>query len=392
MANAVKETVWDPFDPIDIEDPYPSYRRLRDEYPLYYNPKRDFWAISRFSDVEEAIRNWEVYSHRNGIDLDATASTMGEGNLLEADPPQHTALRRFARAYITPKRFLSLEPLVRGFLNGLLSRLDGVHEFNVVAELCWALPVRVNAALVGLTDVPEAVTLIKAALHRVPDQVEMPAEAVEAVVALRSLLLDIVKDRRKSPKEDFISIVANGEIDGKPITDTQALGMLMLVWTAGLETTAGLLSSIFYHLSGRPDLRQELLADPQLVPNAIEEFVRFDGSIQNVMRTTPRPVTVYGVEIPADARVSLVTGAANRDERRYEDPDTLDIHRKIGRHLGFSEGLHACIGAPSARMQSRIVLQEFLPGLGEFGLGRRQERMVKQNARGFETLDLVRHW
>lgn len=389
MVEVGKTSVWDPFDLSDIEDPYPSYKKLRDEFPVYYNAERDFWALSRFADVEAAIRNWEVFSHRNGIDLDATASTMGEGNLLEADPPQHTALRRFARAYITPKRFLSLEPLVHAYLEDTWQRVKALREFDVVAEVCWPLPVKVNAALVGLADYPETVTLIKTALHRVPNQMELPPEADDAAVQLRELLLDIVRQRRNSPQDDFLSVVAQGEIDGKPITDQQALGMLMLVWTAGLETTSGLLSSIFYHLAAKPGLHRDLSASPELIPNAIEEFARFDGSIQNIMRTSTQPVSIHGVEIPEDARVSLVTGAANRDERRYESPDRLDIRRKIGRHLGFSEGLHACIGAPSARMQARLILQEFLPKLGEIELGTRQQRLVKQNARGFEILDLV---
>jgi hypothetical protein len=283
-----------------------------------------------------------------------------------------------------------MQPLVRDFLADLLERLAGVTEFDVVAQLCWPLPVRLNAALVGLTDVPEAVTLIKQALHRVPNQVELPPSAARAALVLRDLLLDVVRQRRASPREDFLSAVALGEIDGRPITDRQALGMLMVVWTAGLETTAGLLSSIFYHLARDPDLRRDLLAHPELVPNAIEELVRFDGSIQNIMRTTTKPVTIHGTEIPGNSRISLVTGAANRDERRYPNPDVIDIRRKIGRHLGFSEGLHACIGAPSARMQTRLVLHEFLPLLGEFGLGTHRARLVKQNARGFEALELVR--
>lgn len=386
-----KKTVWDPFDLVDIEDPYPSYRLLRDEHPVYYNPERHFWAISRFDDVDAVVPNFSVFSHRDGIDLDGTASTMGDGNLLEADPPKHTALRRFARSYITPKRFLSMEPLVRQLLADAAERLESVPEFDVVTELCWPLPRVTASGLLGLTDEQTRVAdrLIKEALHREPGSVDLSEAAVQAALALRDYFLEIVRDRRKSPGEDFISAVAVGSIEGVPISDEQAIGMLMLVWTAGLETTAGMLSTIFYHLANNPAAREDLLANKDLVPNAFEEFLRFDGSIQNVARTTMEDFTLHGVTIPRGSRVTLVYGAANRDERHFIEPDRLDFRRKVGRHFGFSQGLHACIGAPSARMIGRLVMTEFLPRLGNYGVGQRQVRYVKQNLRGFETLDLV---
>jgi cytochrome P450 len=386
-----KNTVWDPFDLVDIEDPYPSYRLLRDEHPVYFNPERNFWAISRYDDVDAVVPNFSVFSHRDGIDLDGTASTMGDGNLLEADPPKHTALRKFARSYITPKRFLSLEPLVRKLLDDAAERLESVPEFDAVTELCWPLPRVIASSLLGLTDEQTRIAdhLIREALHREAGRVDLSEAAVQAALTLRDYFLEIVRERRQSPGEDFISAVAVGSIEGVPISDEQALGMLMLVWTAGLETTAGMLSTIFYHLGNNPAARADLLANTDLIPNAFEEFLRFDGSIQNVARTTMEDFTLHGVTIPQGSRVTLVYGAANRDERHFNEPDKLDFRRKIGRHFGFSQGLHACIGAPSARMIGRLVMTDFLPRLGEYGVGQRQVRYVKQNLRGFETLDLV---
>jgi cytochrome P450 len=384
--------LWDPFETEHIEDPYPAYRRLRDEFPVYHNSTRDFWAVTRHADCMDVAQNWELFSNKGGVDLDATTATfIGEGDTLEADPPHHGQLRGLLGSWLDAKRFRSMAPLMRDHIGERLEILRDQPSFDVASELCWTLPRAVMEALMGFS--PEvtkvADELVIQAFHRDSGSDKISPESKAAGFELRDLLRGLLEERRRAPKDDFLSIAANGRIDGKPVTEEAAVGMSFLVWSAGLETTASLLSNIFYYLGRDPAARAKVVENPKLAPRVVEEVLRFDGPIQNIMRTTTKPLTLHGVDVPADARIVMVFGSANRDERVFDDPDTLSFDRPGGGHLAFGEGIHACIGAPAARLEARLVTELFIPELGDYEIGS-YERIVKQNVRGFSALTLNR--
>jgi cytochrome P450 len=393
MTHTVAQ-VWDPFLPATIDDPYPLYEELRKSHPVYHNSHRDLWAISRFDDILAVNADWQNFSSADGIDVDGTGLAFApgrHGNVVETDPPLHGPLRRVLRDYLTPKWFRGLEGSVRvkvqSFAPSLLE-----DEYDIAERLCSPLPLSVICDLLGVDEEDGFIVgdCVGKMFYRAPGVGGVPESAVAAVGEIHSLLERYLRRRLTSPADDALTVIAHGRVDDRALTLEEQLGMSVLILAAGIRTARNLLTNIFWYLGTRPDLRRQLVADPTLSSAAVEEFLRFDAPGQLACRVTTAPVEIQGVQIPEHATVAMLYGSANRDEQRYEQPNTLDVGRKVERHFSFGAGIHSCIGAPLARLEAKVVLEEIVPLMGDFHIGPHPVRSYKPDERGFEKLPIQR--
>jgi cytochrome P450 len=378
------------YDPLVQDEPYDAYRVLRDRFPVYRNDARDFWALSRFDDVQAAAREWTGWSSADGVNLDDTLSLTGPGNFIAADPPDHDRLRRIVRARFTPATVATTEAGIRADVRAALASAASDGGFDAAALLAWAVPVRTISRLLGLPveDEPALRAWLRAAIRRDPERDLLPADARAAADGLRAYFDLHVGRRRDAPRDDLLSDVvaaeARGELDGEEI-----VGLCVLLYIAGTETVADFIGNALVVLAGHPDQRALLAAEPARVPVAVEELLRFESPVQYQVRRATADRELHGVAIPRGARVALLWGAANRDERRWPRPDELDVTREARRNLAFGEGIHHCLGAPLARLQGRIVLEEVLRAMPGYRLAGPVERIATHNTRGVARLPLA---
>lgn len=375
------------YDPLDFErliEPYETYRRLRDEMPVYRNPDREIFALSRFDDVRHASRDWETFSSRPGVDLDNTGEIFGEGHFIDLDPPRHDELRDVVRRLFSPRAILALEDGIARHADALIDEFIERGSADFATDFAWRLPVAVISELLGFPakDHRRLVALGRDLVVRLPREVEMPPQALEAVRELRSYFQMLLDERRSQPREDVLSELVVAGRHGA-VTSGEILGMCYLLFAAGIETTASLISNALCIIGRRPQVADWLRNSPDLMPRAIEEFLRLESPVQQLARTTTRSVHLRGTEIPRGARVVLVHGAANRDERRFERPDDLDFHREAKRTMAFGEGIHFCLGAPLARPEARIAVARLLARVSEFEITGSGARTPTHTARGW---------
>jgi cytochrome P450 len=310
------------------------------------------------------------------------------------DPPRHTALRRLVQGTnaFSPAAINAMEPritaLVDGLIDGMIAGGDG--RADAVEGFTYPLPLAVGPVLIGFPaeDLPMIDAWQRQTQPRTPGVRGIPPEAFEAAGKIRSYIEALVDDRRRNPRGDLVSQIAASTLGGEPL-GTEAVGLTFILFEASIDTTSGLLSNALLALARNPDERRRLVEEPSLIPNAVEEFLRYDMPVQFNARTLMSDVTLHGVTAPRDARAILLFGSANRDERQFEDPDRLDVTRRIPRHLGFGIGIHQCIGAPLARLEARIALERFLARIPEYELDGAYERITKQNLRGFKHLPIA---
>jgi cytochrome P450 len=386
--SATDTGIWDPFTTTFTDDPYPIYKVLRDEYPAYHNQVRDVWALSRYADVADASTDWQTFSSEGslgGIDLDHTSrDQFGEGTIVEKDPPVHDQLRAMVRHRFTAKTVQQLEPFLRAEVQRLLAPWDG-NEIEVMEALAYPLTIDLITALIGVDAADRAYVgeRFKAAFERDPGSSEIPARAHAAAADVRAVFADLARRRRDQPGDDVMTdVLAAG------LSERIAVGLCFGVLGAGVATASGLVAACLYLLGTHPDERAKVVADEARIPRAIDEMVRYDTPLQNLARTTTREVELHGETLPAGARVALLWGSANRDERRFENPDRLDFDRGPKRHFAFGNGIHFCLGAPLARLEARIAIEEVLARMPQFAVAR-TTRIVKQNERSFEELVLA---
>jgi cytochrome P450 len=386
------ELEYDPYSyEIDL-DPYPLYRRLRDEAPAYYNPRLDFWAFTRFADCYEAFLDWQTYSSAQGTVLEMMGDQKFAGSLIIfMDPPKQTRYRNLVSKAFTPARMRALEPRIRAIATGYLERLVGRPRFDVVHEFTAKLPMDVISTLLGIPeqDRDQVRGWSNDLLHRDPGNPMPTAHGIQSMLKLHQYFGEQMAERRRAPKDDMMSLLVTAEVDGERLDDKEIHGFCNLLATAGNETVTKLLASAFYWLNAFPDQRQILAQEPAVIPNAVEEFLRFDPPSQYQGRTLTRDVEIHGAKLPQGAKLALVNGASGRDERRFPDPDRLDVRREIDFHLGFGYGRHVCLGAFLARMESRVALEEFFRRWSEYGVPEDGiQRMHSSNVRGFSGLVL----
>ncbi|WP_214368798.1 cytochrome P450 [Pseudonocardia sp. H11422] len=372
--------VYDPFSAAFQDDPFPVYKRLRDEAPVHHSEEWDFWALSRFDDVRAAARDPETYLSFEGIDIDDTAKDMSApGFLPDIDNPRHDRLRRIVQRTFIPRTIAKLEDDVRRVVTDLVDRFAGRGEADIAQELSWPIPYAVFFDLLGLpTTGSDRENLIRRShglKDREPDDPRLTPLAWDALHNTKDHLAEILMERRRDPREDLLTTLVTAEVEdfgGAPYApqritrDSEIVGLAFVLFMAGVESTSALLSTAFRELARHPDQRRALVADPAKIPAAVEEALRYDAPLQVAGRTSTRDVELHGVTIPAGKRVLLVYGAANRDDRQFDDPDRFDVFRPQKRHLSFSEGLHGCLGAPLARLEAKVALEVALPRLGDY--------------------------
>lgn len=347
------------------EDPYPIYRRLRDEAPVYHDERMGFWALSRFQDVWDATLDWESFTSIHGQTLEKV--TVPLPIMISMDPPQHTRVRALVAKAFTPRRVAEMEPVVRRLTRERFADLEPGMQIDLFEQLASSMPMDVISSMLGVPPVhrDRVRHLTNDMMHREPGELEMTARQMQIAAELFAFFRELIALRRRSREDDLISALIDARLEGDggqptELTDDELLGFCMLLGTAGHETTARLICNSAVTLWRHPDQRRELVEDPRLLPAAVEEFLRFDPPSQVQGRWSTRAVEIHGRTIPEDVRVLLLTGAAQRDPREYDAPDRFDIHRKIERHLSFGFGQHLCLGKSLARQECRVAFEEIL--------------------------------
>jgi cytochrome P450 len=378
---------WDPLLP--LEDPYPTYRRMREEAPLFHHRGRDVWAFSRFEDVQRAARDWATYSSREGNDHDDTYQLFAPaGDLAGVDPPVHTRLRNVFRSAFNPTAIRDrFEPAIRLKATDLVDRFAGSGGADFAQDLPRPLPGSMICTWLGfpVEDHDQLLGWFGHLLDRVPGQRELPPSAIEARDNLRVYIGAAAAERIASPRDDLLGTMVQAHQAGV-LSQDEIQGSAILLFLAGITTTAGLISNALFHLASRPDQWRLLRDEPERLPDAIEEFLRFDPPIQTLMRVTLSDVEAHDQVIPEGAHVSLIWASANHDDRRWPEPDRLDITRDPARHLAFGEGIHHCIGAPLARLEGRIAFEELFRRIPGYELSGPPVRITTPTDRAFERL------
>lgn len=359
---------WDPIDPVIDADPHPVWKRLRDEAPVYWNDRFGFYALSRFADIEAASRDPHTFSSSRGTVLEfMTGSVLHTGQMIFMDPPEHTALRTLVSRAFTPRRIKDLETRIRAVCAELLDPHVGGDGFDYVVDFGAQLPSRVISMLLGVPEEEreEQRQNIDAIFHIEPDVGMVNDISLTAGIAINTYLRGLIERRRADPQDDLITGLTQAEIvdesgERRRLTDEECAAFGNLLFSAGTETVGRLLGNVAVLLAEHPDQRAILAAEPDRVPNGVEELLRFEAPSPVNGRWTTAPVELHGTVIPAGSRVLMVTGSAGRDERVYPDADTFDVTRQIPHHVTFGYGIHFCVGAALARMEGRIAIEETL--------------------------------
>jgi cytochrome P450 len=365
-ATSSSDVYYDPYDfEIDV-DPYPVWKRMRDEAPLYYNERHDFYALSRFDDVKSCEGDWSTYISGKGSVLEAIKSGMAipPGIILFEDPPAHDLHRGLLSRVFTPKRMLAIEPKVRGFCARTLDPLVKLGRFDFIHDLAAEMPMRTIGMLLGIPESDQVAIRdqIDAGM-RLEEEGAPPSQGEGLGVLDGSGYAEYIDWRAEHPSEDLMTDLLNAEFEDetgtvRTLTRQEILNYVGLLGAAGNETTTRLIGWAGKVLAEHPDQRQELVDDPSLVPGAIEELLRYESPSPVQARYVTKDVEHHGGTVPAGSALLLITSAANRDDRKFTDPNRFDIHRKIDQHLAFGYGIHFCLGSHLARLEGRIALEE----------------------------------
>jgi cytochrome P450 len=374
---------FDPLSPKYLADPYPVLAAAAAAAPVFYCESIGHWVVTRYHDIRHIFRTPTLFSAANANSplrppCPMAAKALEEGGfksvptLANVDPPAHTRVRKIANVAFTPKRVAEMEPFVRELTVKFCNeRLRDGHA-DMVRDFAWALPALVLFRILGVSD-DEVARIKEGSWSRILFIYGLPSEseqvrAAEGLAAFWRIAEDLVRDRMTSPRQDFVSDLVNAkDSEGKGLAVEQAATVVLNLLFAGHETTTGLLGNAFRRLLADRASWEAICHDPKLIPGAIEEVLRLDSSVIAWRRQTTKEVNIGGVAVPAEAKLLLLLGAANRDPSVFPDPDSLDIRRPNGReHLSFGAGPHLCLGAPLARLQGKVVLEEVsarLPGL-----------------------------
>jgi cytochrome P450 len=369
-ATQPDDRTWDPYDYALHADSQPVWRRMREEAPLYRNDEFDFWALTRFGDVLEALVDYQTYSSAQGDILEVIRAGQSEytDSMISEDPPLHTVHRKMLSRAFTPRAIQSVEDRVRAFAQQLLDEQIGSGGFDFVDDFGARVPGMVIAAMLGTPDsaLEELRHLTDAQLH-IDEGVGFDDRSAfnNAAQKTGEFFMAEALARRKRPTDDMMSALVTMEVEDelgvtRKLDDMEAVRYIHLLSAAGNETTARFTGWAGAVLAQYPDQRAKLVERPDLIPNAVEEILRYEPPSMALARVTTKTVTWYDQIVPAGSAVVLLTAATGRDQRQFAEPDTLDVERQIERHLSFGFGIHVCMGASLARLEARIILEEML--------------------------------
>ncbi|BCO34422.1 cytochrome P450 [Mycobacterium heckeshornense] len=388
------------FDPYNVElnaDPYGMFRRLREEAPLYYNEQHDFYALSRFADVDRALVDYETFSSARGAILELIKANIEipPGVIIFEDPPLHDVHRKLLARMFTPRKINALEPKIREFCATCLDPLIGSDRFDFVADLGAQMPMRVIGMLLGVPEEDqEAARDFANAQMRTEEGKPMKA-AMDGMVS-GEFFAQYIDWRAEHPSDDIMTELLNVEFEDEKgvwrrLTREELLTYVSVVSGAGNETTTRLIGWTGKVLAEHPDQRRELVENPTLIPRAIEELLRFEPPAPHVARYVTRDVEWYGQTVPEGSVMMMLIGAANRDHRQFPpDGDVFDIHREPRQHLTFSVGTHYCLGSALARLEGRIALEEILKRFPEWDVDLTNARLSPTSTvRGWESMVAV---
>jgi cytochrome P450 len=371
-ATSASDVYYDPYDYAIDDNPHPVWRRLRDEAPVYYNDKLDFYALSRYDDVLRAHLDTDTFSSAKGDMLETIKASL-EGVppmqiMIYMDPPMHTAMRKLSSRGFTRGRITGLEPKIRAIVTEILDEFVGAGSFDYVEQFGAHLPPRVICELVGIPG--QHYTLVRAwmdAITFLPEgetsQGVGPGEV--AMAEFQAYIADLAAVRRAHPQEDLLSVLVEAELDlpdgtARPLTDAELVEYIVLIAGAGSETVARFLGNAATLLALHPDQRRLLVEQPAVIEAAVEEILRYEAPSPIQARYVTRDVTFHDTVLPAGSRAALLTASAGRDDRKFPDADHFDVGRVASHHLTFGWGIHFCLGAALARLEARIALEETL--------------------------------
>lgn len=393
MATATSsDLLYDPYDPETILKPHALFRRMREEAPLYYSEPYDFYAISRFDDIERTLLNRETFVSHKGVTLDMLKSAdflIPPGTVIFEDPPTHAIHRGLISRVFTPRRVSGLEPEIRRLCASLLDPVRDVGVFDFVADFGTQVPMRVISMLLGIPEADQETVGEHFRGQRGADDRDDENPLTGGIFA------DYVDWRVEHPSDDIMTQLLYSEFEdenGAPrrLTRDELLAYVNIIAAAGNETTRILIGWTGKLLAEHPDQRKLLVEDPSLIPNAIEEILRFEPNTLQNCRYVASDTELYGRPVPAGSIMVTLTPSGNRDEAHFADPDTFDVRRKIDRHLSFGFGAHYCLGQALARLEGRIALDEVLKRFQEWDVDLGAAKfMYHADMRGYESLPTV---
>jgi len=393
------------YDPYDFEidnDPYPVWRRLREEAPLYFNEKHGFYALSRFDDVEKGLTDWKTYSSAKGMLLEIIKAVVEHGvelppgNTLFEDPPIHDVHRSILSRVFTPKKMLAIEPKVREFCARSLDPLVGTSGFDFIADLGAQMPMRTIGMLLGIPEDDQEALRDRIDEGLRLDDGTMPDTSNRYIDATRNGAFEEYLDwRAEHPSDDLMTQLLNAEFEDetgttRKLNRIEVLTYVMLLAGAGNETTTRLIGWTGKLLAEHPDQRRDIVEHPELLNNAIEEVLRYEAPSPVQARVTSKPVEHQGQTLPEGTIVLVLNGSANRDDRHFEDGDRFDVRRRIDHHLSFGYGIHFCLGAALARLEGRVALDEVLQRFPEWDVDWDNAKQAHTpTVRGWERLPVL---
>ena len=382
---------YDPYDAAIDADPHPIWRRLRNEAPLYFNERHGFYALSRYDDVLAASLDWQTYSSARGTVLelidDSPPPRDGEhgpglGMMIFMDPPEHDALRRLVSRAFTPRRVAALEVRARELCAQFLGLHVGGGRFDFVEEFAAKIPTMLIGALLGVPNEDQDQLRVWGDLMMRYEDDVISEEKRDAIDALSSYMAAMVDERKRAPRDDMVSDLLTAEItldsgSTRRLEHDEVMAFFFLLQLAGSETTARLLGWAAVLLARYPAQRAKLVASRDLIPNAVEELLRYEAPSPIQARFLMRDAEWYGETVPASSKIALLTGSAGRDDRHFPEPDRFDVERQFDRQVSFGYGVHFCLGASLARLEGKVVLDEMLRRFPDWSVDDEAIRMVR---------------
>jgi cytochrome P450 len=390
------EIRYDPYDPALQLDPFPVFRRMRQERPLYYNDQYDFYAVSRFEDIEQAFKDVATYSSARGniLELIKADLDLPPGVFIFEDPPIHTVHRSILSGIFTPKKMSALEPQIRQFCAQVLDPLVGASRLDFVADLGAKMPMKVIGMLLGIPEEDQETIRVHQddKLRREEGQ---PGELSAEAMADATFFESYIDWRTNNPSDDLMTALIRAEFTDetgavRKLTREELLIFINVLATAGNETTNRTIGWAGKILGDHPDQRRELTADPSLIPHAVEEILRLQPAALQTCRYVTRDVEMHGQTVAAGSVMMLIMASANRDDRFFPpDGDVFDIHRPVAPHLTFGRGNHFCLGAALARLEARIAIEEILKRFPDWEVDTAQAKLDSSQVRGWATLPVL---